>query len=92
LPAAGTNVRRALTTPELRREKVKDGGSSLVPLLGLQATPEKKMSYPHGSELCQDRLGGENFASVFWKVEWSSIEPQCSYGRGSRSVCAQIEL
>jgi hypothetical protein len=26
------------------------------------------MIYPQGSELCQDRLG-ENFASVFWKVQ-----------------------
>jgi hypothetical protein len=31
------------------------------------------MSYPQGSELCQDRLGGENFASVFWKVEGNSM-------------------
>ena len=25
------------------------------------------MSYPQGSELSADRLGGENFASVFWE-------------------------
>ena len=31
------------------------------------------MSYPQGSELCQDRLGGENFASVFWKMQGNSM-------------------
>ena len=32
----------------------------------LKAAPERKVSYPQGSELSEDRLGGENFASVFW--------------------------
>ena len=54
----------------------------------LKATPERKVSYPQGSELSEDRLGGENFASVFWD-KWSGTnEPRCSHGRGSRSVCA----
>jgi hypothetical protein len=29
-----------------------------------------------------------SWQALAWKMEWNPIEPRCSYGRGSRSVCA----
>jgi hypothetical protein len=69
-PAA--RVSTALRKQERACQKVKIGKAAPGSTGWLKVTQEKKMSYPQGSELSQDRWGGENFASVLWT---SGVEP-----------------
>jgi hypothetical protein len=81
LNASTTTIKNICTTPSqmviisrgAELLNLHSGIPFAVPRVGLQATPEKKMSYPQGSALSLDRLAVKISPQCFGQVEWNPM-------------------